>query len=118
VDQCSDKSIDGTWYGWEWSMHVCCCAWIRIRGVGGKEHTCVSMSNGADILFVCSFCVQQEFRPRKRDIFIKMQTALQAYARPAELCYGASASCVDDMWNAWTCNSSSWLFMGLMRFDI
>jgi hypothetical protein len=58
VDQCSDKSIDGTWYGWEWSMHVCCCAWIRIRGVGGKEHTCVSMSNGADILFVCSFCVQ------------------------------------------------------------
>jgi hypothetical protein len=63
-------------------------------------------------------CVQQEFRPRKRDIFIKMQTALQAYARPAELCYGASASCVDDMWNAWTCNSSSWLFMGLMRFDI
>jgi hypothetical protein len=32
----------------------------------------------------------QEFRRRKRDIFIKMQTHLQAYLRPAELCYGRS----------------------------
>jgi hypothetical protein len=47
--------------------------------------------------YLCWFVCYRSFGRANGISFIKMQTALQAYARPAELCYGASASCVDDM---------------------